>query len=226
MNYKLIQNETILKNFIDFLPELNKDECYYVTMFARKKYNATIKSDYCIKRFTSIKEHLIDKIKQLECEIGVYKCDGVPVPEDSLALYITVNPRSLIKASKATVKEMLDKLLSDNNIFNPQKLSLINIQKSCSRTVYFDFDFDNINIEEIKDDIKLAVNEDAAKILHTRGGFHLLIELDKIDEFHKKGWHQNMSKIKNVDAKGDNLIPIPGCRQGDSMPYMLNAIFV
>ena len=38
MNYKLIHNESELQKFIDFLPELNPNEGYFLILIARKKW--------------------------------------------------------------------------------------------------------------------------------------------------------------------------------------------
>ena len=60
MNYKIITDTNKLKEFIDWLPELKDDECYYVMLFARDKYFKELgKPSVKLKRFTSNKE-LID----------------------------------------------------------------------------------------------------------------------------------------------------------------------
>ncbi len=38
MNYKLIHEQENLQKFIDFLPELNENEGYFLILIARKKW--------------------------------------------------------------------------------------------------------------------------------------------------------------------------------------------
>ena len=80
MNYKIITNEKKLRDFIEWLPNLEPNEKYYVSLFARKKYSSDIKSNdkTQLKRFVSDKERMFDKIKQLECEVGAYKLKDAP----------------------------------------------------------------------------------------------------------------------------------------------------
>ena len=87
-----------------------KPHSYFCCLFSRSKYAKNedgsnkfphIKTDKSqLKRFTlTKKEDLYWKLKQLECEIGLYRTkDDDEVPKESLAVYITINPRNQMKA--------------------------------------------------------------------------------------------------------------------------------
>ena len=221
MNYKIIQDEAAFKKFVDFLPILENNEKYYYSLFARKKYvpNSNIKADKGqLKSGVSTKERLFNKIKKLEVELGSYDVGGIEVPQESLALYITPNPRSMKKASIKTLKDLADNIGKD--IYqNPQSVSLNAIQISKSRTVFVDFDFDVVNKSYDKYIIDIIYentgNMDCFNIIKTRGGYHVLIDPSKTTN---KKWYQNVINNKNVDQKGDLLLPVVGCAQGGFIP--------
>ncbi|MCK9415765.1 hypothetical protein M0Q97_03790 [Candidatus Dojkabacteria bacterium] len=222
MNYKIILDETKLKDFIDWLPDLKNDECYYLTLFSRKKYCNTLSGDkQCLKRLTTNKEYMFDKIKQLECEIGCYKQNGNPIPQEALALYITINPRSYVKATVNVLKKFIDIILQEYNDYNPHQLVLSEIQTAKSKTIFYDIDFDNVQFDIIKDEIinKNIINPDCLYVLHTRGGFHLLVEIEKISNEFKKSWYKNITNLSGIDVTNSDLMPIPGCHQGGFTPY-------
>jgi hypothetical protein len=227
MNYKIIKDKVLLLDFINWLPELLDGECYYVTLFARSKYDKTLKADkQQLHRLTSTKEFLYEKIKKLECEVGSYYQNHIPINQKALAAYISVNPRSYEKAAKESLKRFAELITKPYSGYNPHQEVLSEIQKACSRKIYMDFDFDisdddSIEFNYILSKINEYVNEDCYEILKTRGGFHLLIKLDNINEQYKKSWYQNISSIKGVDVSGDVLIPIPGCTQGEFIPHFL-----
>lgn len=224
MNYQIIKNEKVLRDFIAWLPELKKGEIYYVALFARSKYvpGLGLKSDKSsLKRFTSTKDYLYSKIKQLECEFGAYTTDGMVMPQEALAVYITPNPRSLEKAAKQSLKLLAELITSPYNGYNVHQEVMSEIQKASSNKVYFDFDFDFVEPGVVLEKIKDSINVDALSFIKTRGGFHLLVNLEKIEPKYKKTWYKTISSVEGCDIRGDNLLPVPGCVQGDFSPYFL-----
>lgn len=226
MNYQIVKDEEKLNEFIDWLPELAPSECFLVSLFSRKKYYDNpdgIKADKSqLKRFTSNKEFLLDKIKQLEVAEGTYKTNGKANPQNTLALYITVNPRSNSKAARALLKELADIIGGeDKREYNLHKLALNATQVACGRKLYIDFDFDHRDPEEVITEMKEIINPDAFCTVVTRGGCHVLVEVLKITPTYAKTWYQSVMKLTGVDVSGDVLLPVPGCSQGGFVPYMI-----
>lgn len=219
--YKIINDHGKLLQFIDWLPELESGEVYYVCLFARKKYckdpNNKMTDKCQLKRFTSSKEFLYEKILQMEIPVGRYYQKHEPVPEETLALYINPNPRSYIAATKNSLIKFANVITKNYDGYNPHQLVLTEIQQSFARKIFYDFDFDGI---EPKDIILKNINKDCLNIVKTRGGFHLLVELNKIENQFKKNWYQSIANSQGVDVRGDNLLPVPGCCQGDFTPIL------
>lgn len=226
MNYQIVQDEGKLKKFIEWLPELEVNETYLVSLFSRKKYfdnPAGVSADKSqLKRFTSNKKFLFDKIKQLEVAVGTYRTNGVEIPQNTLALYITVNPRSNTKSAKNLLKELADIITSeDKREYSVHKLALNATQLACSRKIYMDFDFDHRDPIDVINEIKSIINTDAFCTVVTRGGCHILVEVAKIGTDYTKGWYQSIMKLNGVDVLGDILLPVPGCCQGGVIPELI-----
>ena len=221
-NYSIIKDEKKLREFIDWLPELLPNEKYYLALFFRKKYCPIIKTDKGqLKRVTSTKELIYQKIKQMECELGSYTSDGIALPNEGLALYITPNPRDLEKATKNCLINFANKITQPYSNYNPQSEVLSEIQKSCSRKIFMDFDFDGVEFEDVKMRISEYIHPSCCTVVKTRGGFHLLIKTEYIVDSYKKSWYKNISSIEGVDVRGDNLLPVVGCVQGDFVPHFI-----
>ncbi len=234
MNYSIVKDEKVLKDFIDWLPELKENEKYYFCLFARNKYCkelSHIKSDKAqLKRFVTDKGRMFQKIKQLEIEKGWYMQREFPVPEEALALYMTVNPRNMLKATVNTMVKLAQSIRDQNIDMNCHQEALSEIQKAKSRTCWVDFDFDTK--EPVRDQTRAEYFADVVpnfigktaefKILETRGGFHLLINPDSVEMYAKNSWYQSLQKLGNCDVVGDNMIPVPGTSQGMFIPHFVN----
>lgn len=233
MNYEIIKDEKLLIDFIDWLPDLEPYEKYYLCLFARSKYLKDenginllphIKSDKSqLKRFVSDKERMFQKIKQLEIGVGWYKQKESSVPQESLALYITPSPRNMSKATVNTMIKLAQSIRDQNININPHQEAMSEIQKAKSRTCWIDFDIDKLEVDligNVMDLIPLYINMDATKILKTRGGYHLLVDPNKVEQKYKSSFYKDL--LQFADQAGDNMIPVPGCVQGNFIPHFTN----
>lgn len=218
-------DEAKVVEFIDWLPELESHEVYYVSLFARSKYCKEIvklKSDKCqLKRFTTKKDWFLDKLYQLEVEYGRYKQDGVIIPQEALCVYVTINPRDLVEATRKTISELTTNILRPYNGFLPDKVAMSNIQKSCTRKLFMNVDFDGVGIDESKDLVHDIINPECCRWVATRGGFHLLIEYSKIHKSFTKSYYNKICSLPGVDVKSEPLLPVPGTYQGGFVPYII-----
>lgn len=224
-HYSIIKDSSLLNDFIQWLPTLEQNEIFYVALFARKKYCAEIKNiktdkAQC-KRFTSKTNRLVEKIRQLECPLDSYSLRGITIPQEALALYISVNPRDLHLAAKTGLIKLANLITQPYNGYNPHQEVMSEIHRACSRKVWFDFDFDKVDLEPTLAQVSDCLNMDCVKVLKTHSGFHLLVNLKSIREEFSKSWYQEMSKIPGIDVRGDNLIPVPGCVQGTFVPHFI-----
>lgn len=218
----MINNKNEFTNFLNFLPELNDGECYYVALFARKKYHESVTKDkHCLKRFTAnSKEWLKLKINQLSSQ-SFTSLSGDPIHKDALALYISVNPRCLKTAQSKTAIELIKCLSDQENYQNPQAIALNSIHKSKSRSCFVDFDFDVNDRQHVINQVLTFLSNDSVKFLITRGGLHVLVDPKKASQDDKQ-WHKKIKNIEGCDVVGDTLIPVGGCSQGGFTPYLNN----
>ena len=225
MNYSIVRDEAAFRIFIDWLPELQENEKYYLSLFARRKYSAVVTTDKAnLKRFATDKKRMLEKVRQLECAEGTYIAKEVAVPSDALALYISVNPRCAVKASFQTIIALTESLQHDHQDLNPHSEAMTQLHKSPSRKTFVVFDVDR------KDDLSKTISvtreiigEAAPTFLETRGGVHVLINASLVDSKHKN-WYPELKKQIEPDQTGDLLIPVPGCCQGGFVPRFINCL--
>lgn len=226
MNYQVVVDEDEFNKFIQWLPPLEKEECHYVALLARDKYIrdlgiGTFNSDkHQCSRFTTTHDRLLLKLKQCETEVGNYAVKDIEVPQQALAAYMTINPRSQTKAAKWLLKRLADVVADCEQNVNVSQESLTAIHKSVGRKLFVDVDFDNVPLAYTVAQMNSYINADCVKILQTRGGFHAIIRLEAIEEKYVKSWYKNITSLEGADIAGDTLIPIPGTYQGGLVPKL------
>lgn len=225
MNYSIIKDEDKFREFIQWLPDTPEGSTFYCALFTRKKYCPDVKWIKTDKaqcaRILSKKSDLFSKVKRLECPLGSYEIKGTVIPQEALALYVSVNPRDMKLASKNSLIKLAQLVTQEYNGFNPVAEVMSEVHRARGKKIYYDIDFDNVDFEPTRDQIKNYLNEDCLTFIKTKNGFHCLIKLDKIDPQFNKTWHRNISALEGVDVCGDNLIPCCGTTQGNFVPYFI-----
>jgi hypothetical protein len=223
--YNIITDPVKFNEFVEFLPDLLPHEVFYFCLFGRHKYDPAFpntKDSGQLARLTARnKPELIEKVKRLEVPVGAYSRDGIVASNNALALYIALNPRNLIKANKGILVEVATRFAEGHTDFNPVSIAHTQIHHAIDRKLFVDFDFDDVEPSEHLPKIKEILPDGMYRVLKTRGGFHLLIDLDKARTL-KTQWYPNLAKLPKCDVKGSNtLTPVPGCIQGGFTPYFL-----
>jgi hypothetical protein len=215
-----------LDSFINFLPDLQEDEVYYLCLFGRHKYCPSFpntRDSGQLVRSIARKKELKEKIQRFETPIGSYSRDGVIAPQEAVCCYIGLNPRSLPRANKNLLIEFARRIADGDLNFNPISAATAEIHRATCRKFFVDFDYDGVEPCDYYDRIEAIIPKNGFKIIKTRGGFHLVVELEKVKEI-KTNWYKMLSALPNCDVKGSNsLTPIPGCVQGgDFYPYFVD----
>lgn len=223
--YQIIIDRFAFEAFVEWLPELASHEAYYLTLLGRKKYHPSAVTDKtALKRFVATsKSLLIRKVEQLQLPIGLYrnKKDEV-VDQAALALYVSLNPRSLTLAQQNLLRRLVDVVIDTNNLQNPAAMALSEVQKAKSRGAHVDFDFDieESQVPVIAGTIVDLVGEESVRLLRTRGGLHALVDPKRAAmSAGSKTWYNAITALPGCDVVGDSLIPVPGCTQGGFVPH-------
>jgi hypothetical protein len=240
MNYELIIDEEELDKFIEWLPNLKKDnsdnEVFYMCLFARKKYFPNIISSSNDK--TQLRRELVNKssikreLRKWECKLGSYQLKKDTVPQEALAVYITPNPRSMKHAMFNLTKDMVDFMSKSNIPHNLHQNAISAVQRSKSYTYVVDFDIDtkDIDLESLKQILpQNSPANDVWRIIETRGGYHIVVNPKLVEKerqnqgkhLYEKQWYQIIKNVYNVDQAGDQMVPIVGTFQGGFVPKFI-----
>ena len=210
-NYKIIADSEELERFVEWLPMLTLGERFYVSSLARRKYCPLIASNnQQLKRFLTKKEDIFSKIRQLEIPLGSYTHgnEKEAVPQEALALYMCVNPRSLWNGTCNALKSLADVIARGDKTVDPCKMVLNDVKASCSRKIFVVFDIDEKNDDLLKKSFDICGEQ---AYIETRGGYHILVDPKTIPKENKK-WYPALKEFS--DICGDEMSPVPGCTQG------------
>lgn len=223
----------LLLEFIEWLPDLKPTEKFYVALFARKKYDETLQSTASdkmqLKRLLCTKETMVQKIRQLEIDYGLYNLKSMIATQQSLALYITPNPRCMIKAHKDLMIRLATAVCNGNFYHNLHAEAISCIQRSKSYAHVVDFDIDDKTVD--LNLLNKILHKDCYRVLETRGGYHILVYPKMATEYNKMlnvgdgeypyNWHSEIIRVFPCDITGDQMIPVPGCTQGGFTPKFI-----
>jgi hypothetical protein len=225
-HYRVILDKRVFDDFLASLPPLEPTEVWYACLFGRHKYDNTFpgtKDSNQLARFIAKNANeLLEKVTRLECPIGGFSRDGIIATQDCLALYLAMNPRSLVRANRNMLVELAKRIAEGQLNFSPITVATTEIHRAVGRKFYVDFDFDEVDLADYLPRIQEILPEPGMyRILRTRGGFHLLVELAKIRGLRVQ-WHPQLAQLRGCDIKGSHaLTPVPGCTQGGFMPYFV-----
>lgn len=210
--YKLILNEENFDNFINWLPELGKDEWYQISIMSRKKYDSELiqtNDQNQLLRAVVKKDMIKKRIKEFEREVGTLFYKKYPISQQSLVCYINPNPRCMQKANKLLLRQLIE--LVDASGFNIVKEAKDACQKAKSKSNFVHFEVDEKNIDL---DLTHCLSIGDYTWIETRGGYHLLVNTANLQG--NKLWYQSVvNQFKGlIDKTGDMYTPIPGTYQG------------
>jgi hypothetical protein len=197
----LIKDREEFNKLISILPDLNKDEVYFISLSARAKYlTMEERKEYSLgqtemfgREIAQSKDKLYNyTIKKLEATLS-YKTtrNGKLIPDKSLICYVNVNPSSMVKAYYQFQKEMNNQMSEitlallhgkdpNYSFINIQTRELMNcIQKSTGTKHFIDIDCDTKE-PEVLNYFREAFMKDLIKfyIIETKGGYHFLLKKD------------------------------------------------
>jgi hypothetical protein len=244
-NYNLIKEPVEVKKFLNLIPELQLNECMTVALFVRKKYAKDYpelsldNNDSCFDRTilgkskkdrdSDFNANVYRSILRYDAPYGAYvDRKGNNLPEDVLALYMSVNPRSAIKGTKELIKDLTEECFlqthRDVYVGNLVSRAKTKIQKNPSRKLIADIDID-IKDENVLNAFRKLVNDHDSEVatIETRGGYHILVDIQIMAEVNSK-WFVDITNLARtfndsvdkdvVEFKTDTLCPIVGTMQG------------
>lgn len=228
MNYEIISDLAQIKRFV---ATLNQDEKYIVQLAIRNKYaNFKVNKNHNVLRSESLLPKNIEAfIKQLQSPIGSFQTHDGQVIKDStgFVIFISVNSMNEDKFYRLVASDLTDKIINNKQHHKSLNGYLLSQQLKSNNREVVDIEFDYPN-PEMGDMIKYQVlkslnfNKDIVRFIKTRGGMHVLIKFNEIEECVKRTAIRQIKEMEYVDVATARMsVAIPGTLQGSHPVIML-----
>lgn len=221
--YSIIKDLNKLKEFVNYLPVPNDEERYQVQLISRNKYLQEDKKNsqsHIIQSFYDLKKiDIIPVIERMEVPLGSYKIKGIPIQEESLCVYMCYNPYNRVKAHTKMLASLASMNCNKELNTSTNKIVSSSIAKAIERKLIMSIDVDDSYKEDMYGQlIDEIIHYSSYRILNTKGGFHILVDLTSY--YLTKDWLKKLKEKIVCDVCGvSTLNPVPGCIQGDYVPY-------
>ena len=206
----LIVKQSEYERFVKLIPELERDEVYFLSMSARNKYLSDEereefdlgRTEMFSRQIAFDKEGIRLALDRMTADLQVRTTrNGSPIPEKCLVVYFNVHPSSTVKAYRR-FSEQMDRHYEEAFLgtlngskapdmwipFRRMRTNLMNqIQKSFSRKVMVDIDIDGddpVDSNYLLDEVtKFLCGHGVPFItIRTQGGYHVLVETQYLNK--------------------------------------------
>lgn len=249
----MIVDKKQFDKYVEMLPDLKKDEVYFVSLSARNKYLTQEERDEFSLGRTEMfsreiardKEGLYYAMKKLRASLQYRRTNnGKEIPEKAIVVYGNINPSSMLKAYQIFVQEMnhevgeiTSALMNGKEpnftaILRSNRFLMNSIQKARSRKLLIDIDIDFLKegsrIDTL-DLLKVYLKENKVYywMIETYSGYHIVI--DKLTVPNKLysfigAMRDTDNTIKEIEFNKNEMIPIPGTLQAGKLIEFIGGI--
>lgn len=212
----LVVDEQAVLGFVEALKKQRRPEDpdeYYIQILTREKYGGP-DTRILVRKVVPL-DGLLDAIHDSTPFRGFY-VDGKRIPHESLACYVTPEPRDTERAMKQLCAQFI--LKDENQTIRMPAAFYSECQKYPAQRRILDVDIDNTEkYPDVAEKLKeIGVNPTIS--IKSRGGYHLLCY--DCTPIENKALYDMSKAIGDIDLLKNALVPIPGTLQG-GIPVML-----
>jgi hypothetical protein len=223
----ILINEKIARAFIEkTVPPLKNDEVLVALLSARRKYDPALSASQEILAREIIRDNDVEKIIQelrKLSTVGFYLDRGKPISQTAFAMYIDLNPKSILKAFALFNREinnlLYEGIITKNADYQTLKhidLKLFSaIHRGNARTrPFWCLDIDKKDFTLLKELVAILGKQNVPWVSETCNGFHLIVERNETtgELLFKEGLPLTIKSVVTINK--EPTTPVPGTLQG------------